>query len=419
VNAGPRTVFGQLALVIALALLGAGALALLLGREFASRPATEQLLRAIDAFADTVEALDRGQPPQRTVRLLRADGLEVRDSEPEASAGRLPLLRLIQRRANRALGDAREIRLGRGAHGDVLWLKLNTARPLWVAFAYGNNGLGARRFSVLLLGGCALLVWLAAAYFARRLVQPLRALAQAAPGIVRGEASPQLRIEGPREVAELAHALAQSGHDVRAAAEERALMLAGISHDLRTPLTRLQFALELLPDTDPELRAGMARDIDEVDAILSQFIAYARDGRDEAGETVDLAAICRNAVAASAAAWSVDAPAAAPLHGRPMALLRAVENLVVNAQKHGAAPFALRLSREGDAWKVEVADHGPGLSAETRERVRQPFARGGGNAGSGLGLAIVERVARQHGGELRLLPNAPRGLRAALLLRGD
>lgn len=413
----PRSVFAQLALVIALALAGAGALAVLLGREFAARPATEQLLRAVDGFADAVETLDRGQAPGRTLQLLRESGLEVRDSEPEAGTGRLPMLRMIARRAGRILGDERDIRLGRGTHGDVLWLKLETARPLWVAFAYDRGRVGARRFSVLMLGGCVLLVWLAAAYFARRLVQPLRELARSAPGIVRGEAPPPVPASAPREVAELAQALRRTGDDVRAAAEERALMLAGISHDLRTPLTRLQFALELLPGTDPELHAGMARDIGEIDAILSQFIAYARDGRDEASESLDLAAICRNAVAASSVAWDVELPGTAPLRGRPMALLRAVENLVVNAQKHGEAPFSLRLSRDNGAWRIEVADQGRGLDAVAAERARQPFVRGGGNAGSGLGLAIVERVARQHGGDLRLLPNSPRGLRAVLRVR--
>jgi len=417
----PRSVFTQLVLVIALVLLGAGVLAVLLGREFAARPATEQLLRTLHAFAGTVEELDRGQHPARTLALLRENELEVRNTEPDAASGWLPMLRLIERRANNILGNERDIRLGRGARGDVLWLRLDTTQPLWVAFAHDRARVGARRFSVLMLGGCVLLVWLAAAYFARRLVQPLRELARSAPRIVRGEAPPQLLAEGPREVAELAHALAQSSQDVRASAEERALMLAGISHDLRTPLTRLQFALELLPGTDPLLRTGMVRDIDEIDAILSQFIDYARDGRDEVSEALDLAEICRNAVASGSPGWMIELPEAAPVRGHPMALLRAVENLVVNAQKHGEAPFSLRLSHQGDAWRIEVADCGPGLGIDTAERVRQPFvrdvARSGGNSGSGLGLAIVDRVARQHRGSLELLPNSPRGLRAVLWVR--
>ncbi|MGH8025909.1 MAG: ATP-binding protein [Pseudoxanthomonas sp.] len=415
----PKSVFGQLALVIALTLAGAGVLAVLLGRELATRPAAEQLLKAMDGFADVVEELDRTQSHERALQLLRESGLEVRETPPTAAAPRIaPFMRELEEQAGEKLGIGREVRLGRSARANVIWLKLDTTRPVWVSFAYDRRGEGVRRFSVLLLAGCVLLVWLAAAYFARRLVMPLRQLAKAAPDIVRGDPPDALLAAGPREVTELTYALTHASQEVRAAAGERSFMLAGISHDLRTPLTRVQFALELLPGTDPELHAGIGRDIAEIDAILTQFIAYARDGRDETSEALDLAEICRNAIAASIADWEVSLPSTVPIRGRPMALLRAVENLVVNAQRHGASPFALRLFREGDRWCVEVSDQGLGLTPEAVERVRQPFVHDGRNGGSGLGLAIVERVAQQHGGELRLLPNTPRGLRAALTLRG-
>lgn len=414
----PRSVFGQLALVIALVLLGSGLLALLLGRELAVRPASEQLLQAMDGFASVVEELDRSEGSVKVVQQLRAAGLEVRQTPPPEQRPRIaPFLRELRERSVAQLGPGREIRLGRQQGRTVFWLKLATREPTWVSFALERRGEGMRRFSLLMLAGCVLLVWLAAAYFARRLVLPLRRLAQAAPGIVRGD-PPQDLDSGPREVVELAQALTRSSNDVRAAAEERAFMLAGISHDLRTPLTRVQFALELLPQTDPDLRAGIDRDIGEIDAILTQFIAYARDGRDEPSEALDLTEICRNALAAADPGWRVSLPDSALMHGKPMALLRAVENLLINAQRHGAFPFALKLERRGDAWEVEVSDQGQGLSAEAVERVRQPFVHAGETGGSGLGLAIVERVAHQHRGELRLIANAPQGLCAVLVLRG-
>lgn len=421
----PRSVFGQLALVIALVLLGAAALALLLGGGMAVRPAAEQIARSMDGFANVVEAQLRTRPREDVQAMLRETGFELRDVPPPASAPvrRAPVMRTLQSIADEGgLGAGRELRAAADGRGIRLWLKLDAAPALWIAFPVRERGGGARRFSVALLAACVVLVWLAAAYFARRLVQPLRRLAAAAPALVRGEEAEMPPVGGPREVRELGLALQRSAHEVREAAQDRALMLAGISHDLRTPLTRVQFALELLPDTDPELRAGIVRDIAEIDAILSQFVAYARDGRDENSEMLDLAAVCRNAVAAAGGAWDADTPTYAALRGKPMALLRAIENLVVNAQRHGAAPFSLRLSRDGGAWCVEVADHGRGLDREAAERVRQPFVRSAvredGGTGSGLGLAIVERVARQHGGELQLLPNFPNGLRAVLSLRG-
>lgn len=415
----PRSVFGQLALVIGLVLLGAAVLAVAMGRELATRPAAGQLLRAMDSFADVAEELARSQSRARAVQHLRRAGLEVTTLPPPPRAIRAaPFMRELLEQAPQQLDRGREVRLGRIGKANVAWLKLDTQPALWVSFAFDRRGNRVLRFSVLMLFAGAGLVWLAAAYYAHRLVVPLRRLAHSAPALVRGESPPLGALAGPREVEELARALIDSSNDVREAAEERTLMLAGISHDLRTPLTRLQYAAELLPGADPELRAGMHRDIAEIDAILSQFIAYARDGRDEASEPLDLAVLCRNAVSASEQAWLIETPVYAPMTGKPMALLRALENLLVNAQRHGAPPYALRLARDGDAWRIEIADHGPGLPAQVAERVRQPFVHGDGG-GTGLGLAIVDRVARQHGGELLLSSHAPHGLLATLVLRGS
>lgn len=425
----PRSVFSQLVLVIGLVLLGAAVLAVALGRELATGPAAGQLLRALDAFADVAEELARSQSRDRAARHLREAGLEVREDVPLTRPMRIaPFMREVLEQAPQRLGPGRELRLGAAGKANVVWVKLDTQPELWVSFAFDRGGRRAVRFSLLMLIVGAALVWLAAGYYARRLVVPLRQLAQAAPALVRGESPPPGAMAGPREVEELSRALADSSKDVREAAEERALMLAGISHDLRTPLTRLQYAvelqaieqqaLELQPGTDPELLAGMHRDIAEIDTILSQFIAYARDGRDEASEPLDLAVLCRSAASASEQPWQVDTPVYAPMTGKPMALLRAVENLLLNAQRHGAPPYSLRLARDGDAWRVDVADHGPGLPETMADRVRQPFVHGEAG-GTGLGLAIVDRVARQHGGALLLSANQPRGLLATLVLRGS
>lgn len=412
-----RSMFSQLVLVIALVLAGAGALAVVLGRELATRPAAEQLARAMLGFASIAEALDRTGSHAQTLRYLHEAGLDVRQTPPIAQTPRLaPFLRALRDRAQQ-LGPQRALLLARDAGGDRLWMQLRTQPQVWVAFA-AKPLRGGRRFSVALLLGCVGLTWLGAASLARRLVTPLRTLAHAAPGLVQGDAPPLGDIGGPREVRELAHALEQASAEVRSAADERALMLAGISHDLRTPLTRVQFAAELLPDTDPELRAGISRDIAEIDAILSQFIAYARDGRDEAVEPLDLAEVCRAVLDAAPGHWNVQCPDTAPLRGRPIALRRAVENLVVNAQRHGAAPFSLRLEATGDAWQITVCDQGAGMTEEQAQRALRAFVHDPAAGGSGLGLAIVARVARQHGGALQLLHNTPHGLRAVLRLRG-
>ena len=418
----PRSVFGQVALVMALVLAGALLLALAAARVLVPQPGEGRLLDAVHRTATRMEAQARAMPRARAQAQWRSEGFEVRDIPPPPARQR-PRIGALRwtGAAPRPARGGRLLRLAgadRGA-GYVLWVGLATTPRAWVAFPLDGRAERVRRFGVALAAGSVLLVWLAAAWLARRIVQPLRTLARAAPALVAGEG--QARVDdGPREVRELAQALNRASHDARAAAGDRALMLAGISHDLRTPLTRLQYALELVPGTDPALRDGMQRDIAEIDAILSQFIAYARDGRDQAAEALDLADTCRHALAAARQRWHVDLPDAAPLRGRPLALARAVENLVTNAERHGAAPFALMLSQgmDGAGWRIEVRDAGPGLSPEAATRARQPFVRDDASAGSGLGLAIVDRVAAQHGGALRLHANTPRGLRAVLELRG-
>lgn len=411
----PRTVFAQLALVIALVLAGTATLAVLLGRELAARPATASLLHAVERMVRTIEADARPDGKPDVERVLRGSGMAVRDTPP-AAARRSPLSWLALRRAHLVLGQDRPIVAGEDGGDGVLWVRLDTQPPLWLAFAYEDTRSGVRRYSIAMLAGCTLLVWLAAGYFARRLTQPLRALAGAAPGLVRGEPAAIDARGAPRELLDLRASLERASREVRERAAERDLMLAGISHDLRTPLTRLQYALALLPDADPGLRNEMERDIVEIDSVLGQFIAYARDGRDEACAAVDLAAICRGVAAAVGGDWQLDLPEEAAYHGRPIALQRAIENLAGNARRHGAAPFSMRLERDPGGWLLEVCDQGPGLDSGLATRAIDPFVRGV-DGGSGLGLAIVERVARQHDGQLVLATNVPSGVRARLRLR--
>ena len=228
---------------------------------------------------------------------------------------------------------------------------------------------------------------------------------------------------GAIELRQLAASFNRMSADLKRIDAERAEVLAGISHDLRTPLTRLRLEAEMSM-VDEAARQAMVDDIEQMDAILGQFLDYAR-GSDEAVAPEDVNLLLQQAAQSNQRAFGVqpvmrldeDLP---PLPLRRKALLRALANLIDNARKYGGGQIELVSRRAAAHIVVEVADRGPGIPPEAAERLKRPFTRldaaRSNIEGTGLGLAIVERVVRLHGGRLRLLPRPGGGLIARLEL---
>lgn len=268
---------------------------------------------------------------------------------------------------------------------------------------------------VLALGGAYLVMF--------RVARPLRALAGAARDIGLGRRPAALEEAGPGEIREVAHAFNQMSRDLARLDEDRALILAGISHDMRTPLTRLRLAAEM--SVDAAAREGMTADIEEMDKIIGQFLDFARDAEGEAPEPTDLNDVVRHI---AGPLLKRGAPLELRLGNlpqrrlRPLALLRLTANLVNNALRHGGTESAVEVeTRQEDRTLIlEVRDRGPGIPPEEAERLKRPFTRldsaRSGASGAGLGLAIVERIARSHGGRLDLLPREGGGLVARVTL---
>jgi two-component system osmolarity sensor histidine kinase EnvZ len=262
----------------------------------------------------------------------------------------------------------------------------------------------------------------AAGLAARLLTRPLERLASHASALLAGKPMHEHLRGSPREVCDLADALGAAGEELRQSARERELMLAGISHDLRTPLARLRLALELGDATDPQRRDAMVTDLDELDKALAQCLAYVRDGSDEPVRAVDAPTLLGQLMALRAQpdAWHYDGPDDAIVHARPSLLRRALGNLMDNAETYGAAPFCVRLQRGRDELRISVEDHGPGVPPDLLARLGQPFLRGNaarsGAAGTGLGLSIVKRAAELSGGRLQLANRGDGGFVATLVL---
>jgi two-component system osmolarity sensor histidine kinase EnvZ len=215
--------------------------------------------------------------------------------------------------------------------------------------------------------------------------------------------------------------------DLRRQDEERALLLAGVSHDLRTPLSRIRLALEMLDDRgNADLKSGVAQDIADIDTAIGQFLDFARPAEAEQLSTeTDLNAVVRAVVDRYArngrdVVLHAGAPQPQPL--RAQALQRLLANLIDNALRHGQGTVEVITAREGNANCIEVLDRGPGIPPAETERMLQPFTRmnsARSTSGTGLGLAIVDRIARLHGGSVRLLPREGGGLRARVELPGS
>ncbi len=260
--------------------------------------------------------------------------------------------------------------------------------------------------------------------------RPLKKLSNAARELGAGRMPAPLPDAGPAEIRTVNASFNRMVGDLAKLEQDRAVLLAGISHDLRTPLARLRLELEIneLPD---DVRAAMVGDIEQIDAIVGQFLDYARPAPQQAPEDIDLSALVEDTVSHARLDGDgvrVERRIAPAVHvtGHRTELTRALDNLLANAARYGRDPesgmldLAVELRVDGGEALIEIADRGPGIAPETVDRLLRPFERGetarSGHAGAGLGLAIVDRIARLHGGSLALAINPPHGLRAQLRL---
>jgi signal transduction histidine kinase len=271
-----------------------------------------------------------------------------------------------------------------------------------------------------LLAGLSVLGWL----IARAISRPLRELAIAASRAHAGAPLATLPARAPREVAQLGEALTAMHGRLASHAEGRTAMLAAIAHDLGTPLSRLAFWVEQLPD---DARARAESDIDEMRAMIAAAIGYARDEMHmRADARVDLGSLLDSLVEDMAVAGVPVTIASGPrvvVRGDPGSLRRLFANLIDNAARYGASA-ALDWIITGDIAVIHVNDRGPGIDPSQAERLFEPFVRGDpsrnrATGGSGLGLAIVRSIARRHGGDATLANRAEGGARATVTLPVD
>jgi signal transduction histidine kinase len=243
--------------------------------------------------------------------------------------------------------------------------------------------------------------------FAQRVVRPIAGFAYAAERLGRDPTTLVLALEGPAEVGRAAHAFNRMQSRLRSFVDDRTAMVGAISHDLRTPLTRLRFRIEDVPD---ELRDSMLAEVDEMEQMISSVLAFIRDASEPGlREKMDLRSIIEDVVEDAVFVGkpvTLEGGGRAEVEVDPLGIRRLLGNLVENAVKYGDSA-RVRLFTDQQEVVAEVRDNGPGLPEDELERVFQPFyrtpaAHASNKHGSGLGLAVCRSIARAHGGDVRL-----------------
>jgi two-component system, OmpR family, sensor kinase len=260
-------------------------------------------------------------------------------------------------------------------------------------------------------------VWL----MARRLTRPIRLFADAAQRLGANPEAEPLAVSGPSELRRAIGAFNDMQASLRAHIANRTQTVAAIAHDLRTPLTRLRFRAEQAPDA---LRDRLAADVEEMDALIAQAMAYVRgETRQTPPEPIELTALVADCVRGFAETGHAATLTPGPdvvVMGQPTGLRRALTNLIANAVHYGGRA-EVSIEEAPDRVTVHIRDSGPGIAPERMEEVFQPFVRLEGSrnratGGVGLGLAVARQIARAHGGDVTLSNRAGGGLEAVLSL---
>ena len=430
----PRSLFGRLTLLlVAVVAIATASMILLFRQDRAALIARQFSDTKVEQLRALRAALEGAEGPERR-ETLRRIGAEfgariVPESErpglAQAGPSRSPLVAELSTRLKGELGPGTDLRVLPQRQQFLVRLDAG-GTAYWAAFpmpgARADDDAGSRALAWSL---AIVVLLLAAAFaFARYLARPLRQLNVAVDELGRGGTPSPLPETGPSEIVAVNRRFNAMLANLSQIERDRALLLAGVSHDLRTPLARLRLGVEM--HGDAAAQAGMVADIEEMDRIVGQFLDFSRadDGSDR--EPAELDPIVRQCVERYVAAGREVvflAGGVAPLPLKATAISRLCANLVDNALAYGAPPVEVATIDAPAHATIEVRDRGPGIPPGDAERLKRPFTRASdartrddGAAGAGLGLAIVERVARLHGGTLELLAREGGGTIARVTL---
>ncbi len=422
----PRSAFGQTVLLIGFLLLINQVVSYVSIALYIIQPNFQQIneLLAKQVRVVFIDIKDAELSPAMAEAFQRETGIGV---YREQDAMRLGLADAVyvefrSMQMSELLDGPAEVRISQGDEY-LFWIRPPQAPSLWVKIPL--TGIEEANFSPLILFLVVLGVlsvaggWL----FVRNLNRPLKALQTAAEEVGRGDFPEPLQEEGTSEVMAVTQAFNHMSKGIKQLEDDRNLLMAGISHDLRTPLTRIRLSAEMMSEQDDYLKEGIEGDIDDMNAIIDQFIDYIRHDSKDKAELSDLNVLVDDVVHAETptdrfvnfTAGEVD-----QLPLRYVAMKRVIANLIQNAIRYTEGNIEVSTGMENSRYAyVTVCDEGEGIPEAEIERLFQPFTQGDkarGTEGSGLGLAIIKRIVDTHKGKVMLTNRESGGLQAKVLL---
>ncbi|MDN4502936.1 two-component system sensor histidine kinase EnvZ [Alteromonadaceae bacterium BrNp21-10] len=415
----PKSAFGQTVLLIGVLLLINQVVSYWSVTYYFIRPSYEQINSLIAKQVKLVFMEDHNlYDPRNRESLYRATGIRIYDQRQAERHGldNAVYYQFLSSQMSRQLDGEADVRVTTG-DPYVFWIKGPQNPDFWIVIpmiGIRDTDISPLTIYLMVIGILSVAGgWI----FVRRLNRPLKALQYAAIEVGRGNFPRPLKEEGSSEIRAVTSAFNQMSKGIKQLEDDRALLTAGISHDLRTPLTRIRLATEMMPEGTDWIQQGINTDIEDMNDIIDQFIDYVRQDQEIKVETTNINQLINEVVAARDREddhqIEIDLADVPDVKVRRVAFKRVLDNLLENAFRYGGNKVEIRSGYDKKLNYVyfSVRDHGPGIPEEQIENLFQPFTQGDkarGSMGSGLGLAIIKRIIDMHRGRITL-ENHPQG----------
>lgn len=425
----PRSSFSQTVMLIGCLLLTNQLVSYLSVAVYFIKPSYQQITQLVARQVKLifVDGVNVGREHLSIVDALNAkvsdDGMQFYNQKEAREAGvdRATYYAFLSSQMSEYLGGKAEVRIAQDEDFEI-WIRPPQAPSIWIRVPL--TGLNEKNLSpitlyLIVIGALSVAGgW----WFARQQNRPLRRLQKAAMAVSHGDYPEPLPLKGSTEIVEVTNTFNKMSHSMRQLEQDRALLMAGISHDLRTPLTRIRLASEMMVEEDAYLKEGIVHDIEDMDAIINQFIAYIRQDQESSREPQQINDLINDVILAES---NRECTIESDLSDCPQAQLQSVAikrvlcNLVENAYRYGNGWIKISSQYTGKVIGFSVEDNGPGIDEAQIPKLFEPFTQGDtarGSVGSGLGLAIIRRIVERHQGKVTLSNRSEGGLHAQVWL---